>query len=88
MNIDKFLQIEKKFNLYTKKVHEVSFWMYVRFHLWNEIICVNIFDTASAHPLPAKNWKNILSTIQNLLINSITHNHIPRKDYDICFLCH
>lgn len=88
MNIDKFLKIEKKYNLYTQKVHGVSFWMYTRFHLWNEIICANIFDTASAHPIPQKNWKNSLSTIYTLLINSITHNHIPRKDYDICFSCH
>ena len=48
MNIDRFLEIEKKYNLYSIDVNGINFWIYFRQKLWNFQICAQKLEMTSA----------------------------------------
>lgn len=63
MDINKFLEIELKYDLNQKSVRGVNYWNYNRFKLWNYDICANEFGL-NTHYL--KNTKSVRKLIYRL----------------------
>ena len=49
ISIDFFLEMEKKYDMYSKEVLGINYWNYVRFNLWNYDICSAEFGLKSPH---------------------------------------
>lgn len=89
MNVDinEFLKIEKKYDLYHLEIEGVQCWQYVRFNLWNDKICTEQLGLASA---VAKQGKaEVVSRILGTLFYILFHPE-RRKQHqaDVCFIAH
>ncbi len=88
MNIDRFLEIEKKYNLYEKSINGVQYWTYVRFSLWNYKICSGQLDMEKSYQKKKDPIANNIKSIYSMLYCSIFKRKIPQKNVDILFLNH
>ncbi len=50
MDSEKFLEIEKKYDLYHAEANGCNYWPYLRFELWNHIICAEKLGLGKAAP--------------------------------------
>ena len=88
MEIQGFLEIEKKYNLNQISVADVNYWNYVRFSIWNYMICAESLGLKEAHKKKHYGLAGKISVIGTLLKNSFSRNRIPTKDVDVLFLNH
>lgn len=86
MDVQKFLEIEKKYNLNYLEIEGINFWQYARFEIWNDMLCKEMLSLNEAHRIglhvPIKSmlfyfWKSIFS-----------YYLAERRKVDICFLNH
>lgn len=88
MNISKFLEIEKKYDLYDKKSENVNYWVYERFGIWNYRVCTERLKLFSSQSNAKQNISGTARTLVNLLKNCIFRGRIRQRHYDICFVAH
>lgn len=85
----KFLEIEKKYDLYTKTVEGENFWVYSRFTLWRDEIRKEEFGLSKGES--SKKEKNIKQTVCNIagiLKNSIFKSTSKKRNVDLLVLNH
>lgn len=88
MNIEKFLKIEKKYNLYEKSIDGVQYWNYVRFSLWNYKICSLQLNMEKSYKKKQDSIISKIKPIFSMLYCSVFKSRIPQKNVDILFLNH
>ena len=88
MDINSFLEIEQKYNLYNDKIDGINYWIYSRFLIWNEVLLRSKMNLATAHNLPKKTLSSAASTGFQLIKNSLSVKKIPPQPIDICFMNH
>lgn len=88
MKIDKFLEIESKYDLYNKEIEGVNFWMYERFLVWNYKICSAKLNLMASQSMGKKGILEKIKKSIILLGNMIFRGKIRNQKYDICFVSH
>lgn len=87
MDIQSFLEIEKKYDLYHIEVNGVQCWQYVRFRFWNYKICSNKLRLASS--TAKQSIKEIVCRNVSNIWYILTHPSVRRlHQADICFINH
>lgn len=87
MNIEEFLRIEKKYNLYEQSIDNVQYWTYARFSIWNYKICTEHLGLEESHKKKQQSIIEIMKTALSLLYYSIFKGKVKRN-VDILFLNH
>lgn len=87
VNIDDFLEIEKKYNLYEQNIDSINYWVYARFDLWQYILKKKI-KLGQAHNKPKMNLKENIQTYGGMVLRSIFCSKLKGKQVDICFINH
>lgn len=87
VSIDKFLNIEKKYDLYHKEVEGIQCWQYIRFQLWNYKICSEQLRLSSSRARLGKldAAKKIISSLIFILFHP-DKNKLCKAD--VCFVAH
>lgn len=86
MEIQGFLEIEKRYNLNQISVADVNYWNYVRFSVWNYMICAESLGLKEAHKKKHYGLAGKISVIGTLLKNSFSRNRVPANEkLDICY---
>ena len=68
MNIQKFIEIEEKYNLYEKKINDCPYWIFARFELWNYNICKTQLDLGNRNSsIKFHFWKRLINTLKSLI---------------------
>lgn len=88
MDIGKFLEIEKKYDLYNKEAENVNYWVYERFWLWNYRICAAKLNLMPSQSNAKQNIWGSVGTLSQLLKNCIFRGRMHSTKYDICFVAH
>lgn len=88
MDLKHFLEVEKKYRLYTDSIAGVNYWVYSRFLLWNEIILRQKINFAKAHNLPKQNLFTKGISCCRLLKNAFCRKKLPAASVSICFMNH
>ncbi len=88
MTIDKFLEIESKYNLCQKEIEDVNYWVYERFWLWNYKICASSLNLMPSQSIAKQGICDWLITLGTLMKNSIFRGKISDKKYEVCFIAH
>lgn len=88
MNIEDFLDIEKKYNLYEQEIDGVQYWTYARFTIWNYRICSSKLRLEAAHKKEKKSITKMMCLMTGMAYNSVVKRKIPKKNVDILFLNH
>ena len=87
VSIDKFLEIEKKFNLYKDTIEGVNYWVYARVRIWDDIIlkdCVN--EGSVCNNVEKSSLKSKIQLYSKFISNSLKMKNI--KSCDICIVNH
>ena len=87
MDIQKFLEIEKKYDLYHKKVVDIEPWLFVRFDLWNYKICTEQLGLSAPFRKLEKS-QQLGRIIKGLLYLLFHPQNREIKEADVCFICH
>lgn len=88
MNVEKFLEIEKKYGLYDKSIEGVQYWVYARFLIWSQKICPQQLGMDRSYKKKKKSIMRRINTVYNLCLHSLSKRKIPKKNVDILFLNH
>lgn len=88
MDIEVFLNIEKKYNLYEQSIDGVQYWSYARFSIWNYQICSARLGLEESHKKKENSMGKNFQLAAGLVYNSIFKRKIPRKNVDLLFLNH
>lgn len=87
MNINEFLEIEKKYDLYQKKIRGIYCWQYVRFQLWNYTICkekLGLADSASK----SSAFRNCVNLTKSCLFLLLHPRYRKVRKSKLCFITH
>lgn len=87
MNIEAFLEIEKKYSLYTKQCKGVYYWNYARMSVWNYKLCLVGNNLQETHEEKKYTFVQKMKKAAGLLNKFIFRGHVPRQ-VDILFLPH
>ena len=82
MNSDAFLEVEKKYDLYNLKCNGINYWVYIRFFLWNHIICSEVLGL-NANSVSRNNDVSFGDRMRYLL-----HSNKCPNNVDILFYNH
>ena len=88
MNIKKFLEIEHKYNMYELEVNGVNYWEYVRFHVWNNVICSEKLDLKKTRTFGKMSVLYKIKLLLNILKQCVVYLITPKRKVDICFIDH
>lgn len=88
MKIKRFLEIEKKYDLYNLKEEGINYWMYERFGFWNYTICSVGMDFMSSAPIKKTSVAGRIKECFCLVWNIMTNSYVPKGTFDICFVAH
>lgn len=87
MDISKFLEIEKRYNLYNKSIEGISYWNYSRVQIWNYEICAQKLELQVSHPMKRAKLGEQIATVAQLIRNTLLRGK-KGKQTDILFLAH
>lgn len=87
MEIDKFLEIEKKYSLYTQKIDDINYWIYSRVQIWNFQICAQKLGLQNTHSIKKRNSIEWIKIVTSLIRHSICRGKIISQ-VDVLFLAH
>lgn len=87
MKIDKFLNIEKKYDLYHLEIDGVSPWIYFRMTFWNYEICKDLLTLSSQYNVQ-KNIRHYTDRIKSYLYLVARRNNKYARSSDIIFVSH
>lgn len=88
MNIKNFLEIEHKYNMYELEVNGVNYWEYVRFHVWNNVICSEKLDLKKTRTFGKMSVLYKIKLLLNILKQCVVYLITPKRKVDICFIDH
>lgn len=83
MDINQFLEIEKKYNLNSLQYDGIRYWTYARFNIWNYDICSEKLELQEAH----NKQKMTIKKFKDLLLAYINGCRI-KQHYDVLVLNH
>lgn len=86
--LGKFLEIEKKYNLYSLTAGGVNYWMYYRFAFWINVICKQKLGVSEKHNKKVYNLTGRFLALYKLLYCSLTKTNRKIKNRDVCFIAH
>lgn len=86
LSVEKFLEIEEKYNLYEDTVDGINYWVYARYQIWENLLKNIQPELGESHVVAKKNIWEKLIIYRKLLIRGIFQGRI--KKTDICFLGH
>lgn len=88
MDLDKFLDLEKKHNLYDDKILGVDYWIYVRKTVWEEYIVRAAIGTGVAHGNKRRTTVEKIICLTNLFGNLLIADRKVKKNVDLCIMNH
>ncbi len=83
-----FLNIENKYELYDDTIEGINYWVYARGDIWHRVILKNSLGLGVAHSLPQMNVLKILKRVAGMSVNVLKKGKVPLKDVDILFMNH
>ena len=86
MNIEKFLEIEKKYNLYYLDVEEINYWEYSRFEIWNYVLCAEKLELHSPHR--KRKLLYAFTLIGSMFSSFFQYIKSKKQTVDVCFISH
>lgn len=87
MDINRFLEIEKKYSLYEQSINDVNYWNYSRVQIWNYEICARKLELQESHPMKRAGVGERIKVAAQLIKNSIWRGKKGTQT-DILFLAH
>lgn len=82
MDLDKFLEIELKYNLLKENLNGFFFWIYARANIqWH--IRDNIYSYTPYHPKVKQNFRTQMKLRFKMIVNALKHSHISQKKCDL-----
>lgn len=86
MDIKKFLEIEKKYALYSANIDGINYWNYSRVQIWNYEICTRKLNLQDAHPKKKIGFVDKIKIGIRLIKNSLWKGEVNQTD--VLFLAH
>ena len=86
--MEKFLNIEKKNDLYRDSIDGINYWVYARFDIWQNVILSSIFSLGKVHNAPTTSlgWK--ITTLAGLIKKTVFAINKKVEQADICIINH
>lgn len=88
MNINDFLRIENKYNMYELEVDGINYWEYFRFQIWNVVICSEKLDMKRTREFGKESILYKMKLVFNILKQCAAYLTAPKSKVDVCFIDH
>lgn len=87
INANVFNNLEKKYDLYSKQLEGISYWMYTRYEIWNYIVRISERNIGTAHNKILKD-QNKLQIGWSLLHSIVCGRRIKKRKVDVIIINH